>query len=247
MNSREFLFNIYTEKKSRNINYSIRAFARDLAIPSGRLTEIFNGKRNLTEKLGHRISEKLALSSSETLNFIETIRQEKTYKKKSINGQQIPLNEFEKVFSPNAMAILSLMETRTFKSDTAYIAERLSLPEPEVSLLINTLMQLGYIRTDAKGKMKATHTSTYTSGDVPAQAIRDFHKTVMTNVIEKLDAVDIKDRTVTSMTMAIDKNKMEAARAKIAKFRRSLTKYLETGRKTEIYTLSIQLFPVTKV
>jgi uncharacterized protein (TIGR02147 family) len=245
--SKDFLFKIYTEKKSRNINYSIRAFARDLSIPSGRLTEIFNGKRNLTEKLGLRISEKLALSNTEALSFIETIRQEKTYKKKSLSGQQIPLNDFEKVFSPNAMAILSLMETRTFRSDIGFISQRLSIPEQEVHALITSLTNLGYIKTDAKGRMKPTHTSTYTSGDVPAQAIRNFHKKVMNNVIEKLDDVDIKDRTVTSMTMAIDKNKMEAARAKIAKFRRSLTKYLETGRKTEIYTLSIQLFPVTKV
>lgn len=247
MNSKEFLFKIYTEKKSRNTNYSIRAFARDLSIPSGRLTEIFNGKRNLTEKLGQRISEKLALSNTETLSFIETIRQEKTYKKKSLTGQQIPLGDFEKVFSPNAMAILSLMETRNFRSDVAFIAQRLGIAEQEASSLINSLTTLGYIKTDAKGRLKPTHTSTYTSGDVPAQAIRNFHKKVMTNVIDKLDQVDIKDRTVTSMTMAIDKNKMEAARAKIAKFRRSLTKYLETGRKTEIYTLSIQLFPVTKV
>lgn len=247
MNSKEFLFKIYTEKKSRNTNYSIRAFARDLAIPSGRLTEIFNGKRNLTEKLGYRISEKLALSNNETLSFIETIRQEKTYKKKSMTGQQIPLEDFEKVFSPNALAILSLMETRTFRSDVGFIANRLSLSEQEVSVLLNTLIHMGYVKVDAKGRMKPTHTSTYTSDEIPAQSIRNFHKQNMSRVISNLDNVAIKDRDVTSMTMAIDKNKLDIAKKKIAKFRRSLTKYLETGRKTEIYTLNVQLFPVTKV
>lgn len=247
MNSKEFLFKIYTEKKSRNTNYSIRAFARDLAIPSGRLTEIFNGKRNLTEKLGHRISEKLALSNTETLSFIDTIRQEKTYKKKSLTGQQIPLEDFEKVFSPNALAILSLMETRSFRSDTAFIAQRLSLSEQEVSVLINTLIHMGYVKVDAKGRMKPSHTSTYTSDEVPAQSIRNFHKQNLARVINNLDNIAIKDRDVTSMTMAIDKNKLDVAKKKIAKFRRSLTKYLETGRKTEIYTLNVQLFPVTKI
>jgi uncharacterized protein (TIGR02147 family) len=246
VNSKDFLFKIYAEKKSRNTNYSIRAFARDLSIPSGRLTEIFNGKRNLTEKLGQRISEKLSLSDSDTLILIETIRQEKTHKKKSLSGQEIPLADFETVFTPNAMAILSLMETRSFKSDAAFIAQRLEIPEQEVVALVTSLTNLGYIKTDAKGRLTPIHTSTYTSGDVPAQAIRNFHKKVMSNIIDKLDHVDIKDRTVTSMTMAIDKNKLEMARTKIAKFRRSLTKYLETGRKTEIYTLSIQLFPITK-
>lgn len=245
VNSREFLFKIYTEKKSRNTNYSIRAFARDLSIPSGRLTEIFNGKRNLTEKLGFRISEKLALNESESTSFLDTIRHEKKNKRKSLQGQQIPIEDFDKVFSPNALAILSLMETRSFRSDLSFIAQRLSISEQEVSSLVNSLAQMGYISVDSKGRMKPTHSSTYTTDGIPAQSIRNHHKKVLNRVIENIDKVDIHDRDVTSMTIAVDKAKLEVAKKKIAKFRRSLTKYLETGRKTEVYTLNVQLFPVS--
>ncbi|WP_413289721.1 TIGR02147 family protein [Bdellovibrio sp. HCB337] len=246
VNSREFLFKIYTDKKSRNTNYSIRAFARDLSIPSGRLTEIFNGKRNLTEKLGLRISEKLSLNDTESTSFLDTIRHEKKTKKKPQQGKQIPLEEFEKVFSPNALAILSLMETRGFRSDITYMAQRLSLSEQEISTLVNSLAQMGYISIDSRGRMKPTHSSTYTTDGIPAQSIRNHHKKVLNRVIENIDNVALTDRDVTSMTIAVDKAKLEAAKKKIAKFRRSLTKYLETGRKTEVYTLNVQLFPVSK-
>lgn len=157
MNSKEFLFKIYTEKKSRNTNYSIRAFARDLSIPSGRLTEIFNGKRNLTDKLGLRISGKLGLPTHDAISFLEAIRLEKRTKKKIHSGRN--------------------------------------------------LTQMGYV---------------------------------------PVNMIDIKDHDITSMTIAVDKTKIEVAKKKIAKFRRSLTKYLETGHKTEVYTFNVQLFPVSK-
>lgn len=246
MNSKEFLFKIYTEKKSRNTNYSIRAFARDLSIPSGRLTEIFNGKRNLTEKLGLRISEKLALSQTESTSFLDTIRLEKKTKKKPQQGQAISLEDFEKVFSPNALAILSLMETRSFRSDIRFIAQRLSMSEHEVQTLVHRLSQMGYITIDSKGRMKPTYSSTYSTDGVPSQSIRNHHKTVLKTVIDNIDSVALSDRDISSMTIAVDKAKLEAAKKKIAKFRRSLTKYLETGRKTEVYTLNVQLFPVSK-
>jgi len=246
VNSKDFLYRIYTEKRSRNTNYSIRAFARDLSIPSGRLTEIFNGKRSLTEKLGTKISEKLNMPEEEVQHFLESIRLEKKMKKKTPQGQQIPLEDFEKIFSPKALALLSLMETRTFRADFGFIADRLGMSATEAEILVQSLTQHGYITISSSGRMKPVYSSTYTVEEVPAQSIRNYHKRTLQKIIDGIDQIDLKERDVTSITFAIDKTKLETAKKKIAKFQNSLMKYLETGKKTEVYVLNVQLFPVTK-
>jgi uncharacterized protein (TIGR02147 family) len=246
LNSKDFLHKIYTDKKQRNGTYSIRAFARDLDIPSGRLTEIFNGKRSLTVQLGEKISGKLGLSDEEKKSFIETISHDKKHKKKSLTGHEICLDIFEKVFSPNAYAILSLMETRGFRSDTDYIAERLGIARSETAHLLQELTAAGFITQNNMGKMKPHFPSTFAGDSVPSQVIRNYHKKVLAGVIEKIDAIEMTDRDLSAITMAIDKSKLEIAKKKIARFRRSLMKFLESGKKSEVYCLSVQLFPLTK-
>ena len=53
-------------------------------------------------------------------------------------------------------------------------------------------------------------------------------------------------RDFTSMTMAIDPEKLTEAKKKIREFRRGLSEFLEAGKKEEVYRLNIQLVPVTK-
>lgn len=48
-----------------------------------------------------------------------------------------------------------------------------------------------------------------------------------------------------SMTMAIDCELLPEAKELILNFRRQLMRFLESGKKTEVYKLNIQLFPLT--
>ena len=63
---------------------------------------------------------------------------------------------------------------------------------------------------------------------------------------EQIDHIDLELRDVTSMTMPIDKNKIKQAKEMIFDFRRKLTNYLESGEKDEVYSLNIQLIPLTE-
>jgi hypothetical protein len=48
------------------------------------------------------------------------------------------------------------------------------------------------------------------------------------------------------MTMAIDPRKLPLAKTLIREFRFRLAELLETGNRTEVYNLNVQLVPVTK-
>ena len=47
--------------------------------------------------------------------------------------------------------------------------------------------------------------------------------------------------------MAIDLNQLEKAKNILMSTKRKIAELLETGNPTEIYTLSFQLFPLTKI
>ena len=53
------------------------------------------------------------------------------------------------------------------------------------------------------------------------------------------------ERDFSGITMAINVEKLDEAKEMIRAFRRKLCKFLETGKKTEVYTLRVQLFPKT--
>jgi hypothetical protein len=64
--------------------------------------------------------------------------------------------------------------------------------------------------------------------------------------LEALEDVPLESRDQSSMTMAIDPSLLPEAKAKIRDFRRSLCAFLQENArpKSEIYQLSISLFPV---
>ncbi|MGZ3740999.1 MAG: DUF4423 domain-containing protein, partial [Bdellovibrionota bacterium] len=61
-----------------------------------------------------------------------------------------------------------------------------------------------------------------------------------------IEAVPTEERDITSMTMAIDPRRLPLAKTLIRKFRFRLADLLETGDRTEVYNLNVQLVPVTK-
>jgi hypothetical protein len=56
----------------------------------------------------------------------------------------------------------------------------------------------------------------------------------------------LESRDVTSITLAVDPGKLRLASEAIKRFRRELAGLLETGQRTEVYHLNIQLIPITQ-
>lgn len=65
----------YTLRRTRNPSYSLRAFARDIGIGSGRLSELLSGKRRFTPRSIERISRALKLSQEEFEDLVEALEE----------------------------------------------------------------------------------------------------------------------------------------------------------------------------
>lgn len=245
----------YQTRRRSNSAYSLRAFARFLKVSSGSLSEILSRKRAISSKQAQKIAGQLALTPDETEIFLRVCGSTRNVGTKThgtgkslaaAKFRELERDEFALVSEWYHFAILSLMETKTFRSDPAWIARRLAISSTEVRSALERLDRLKYIKLTEAGYVLATGPLTTTT-DVPSAALRRLHKQSLTHVIDSMDAVDVRDRDVTSMTIAVNKEKFAIAKELIRNFRRNLSDFLETGERDEVYHLNIQLMPVSGV
>lgn len=242
----------FAQRKAKNRRYSKRMFARQLGISSGRLSELMNGKRALTLDLAHKMSKNLMLLPDERRQLFNLIQFTRDIPPEEINELRnlySPLNadSFSVLADWQHFAILSLMETDDFSGDASWIAERLGIlvVEAEEALLRLRSLKLIDVRN---GKLIKLSENITTTQDIESLALRISHKQNLDQAISALDEVPLELRDVTSITMAIDLNRLSQAKEMIKKFRRELCAFLESGDgKHEVYNINVQLVPVSKL
>lgn len=239
---REFLLEEMTDRKSKNPAYSLRAFARDLNISPAVCSQVLSGKRHLSRKNLGKIADALGLSPAQ----VSSIRKE-------ITGVSLDRTEYlevqEDVFRVMSdwyyFAILNLARLKDNKAQPTWVAKRLGLSLAEAKVAISRLKRLGYLAIE-NGRLKRTAVSLITTEDVPSSALRQFHKQNLALAVRALDDVPVNQREITTITMPADLSRLPGAKKLIREFRSKLANHLSAGKPTEVYTMAIQLFPISK-
>lgn len=233
----------WTAARMRNPQYSLRAFARRLGIAPSALSEILSGKRPITEKTAKRVLERLSLGPKERQAFFDGA---KDRAKKSLQYAEIEQDQFRAVSDWVHFAILSLSETKDFRADSAWIGERLGVPEGTAKQAMERLVRLGMLRKQ-RGRWKPGQ-SRYTSSDeVVNSALRRAHVQHFELAQKSLEELELSVRDFVGITMAIDPMRLPEAKRLIREFRDRLAGMLEKGERTEVYQLAIQLFPLSQL
>ena len=244
----------YLTRRRQNPRYSMRAFASLLDLPSGRVSQLLSAKRRFTPKLGKKIAERLGYDPNRARRVLELIEQSRkphiSIESEEIGSEAgalvlLDMDQFESIADPLHFSILSLLETEGASGDPAFIARRLRVSRVEARTALERLLRLGLVRYEGE-RLVLTHASgVTTSHDIRSTALRLSHKKVLQEACDSLDDIAVELRDITSMTMAIDPLKLPQAKEKIREFRRGLSKFLESGRKSEVYRINIQLIPVS--
>ena len=244
------LRDVYLQRKEKNKNYSMRAFASFLEMSPGALSDIFARKRPLTKPVAERIATRIYSDPVAAENFLAMIQKEEQ-RAASIGtheGKEIEIREatFALMADWLHLGVLSLFETNDFRPDAAWIAFRFNQPVAKVQQVLERLAYLGFLE-ETQGSYALSTGPTRTSNDVPSEAVRLVHKAILRRVIDGLNATDVAHRDVQSMTLAIDPKKIQIAKQLLQSFKKTLSDFLETGEKTEVYHFNFQLFPATEV
>ncbi len=255
---RTIIKNEFDYRKSNNNSYSLRSFARDLGMSPSRLSEVLARKGGLSLKKGTEIAKLLGLNAEEIKYFQSLVLLEQAHAyndteklKNSIDSFQASQNfkmlsneVFRVVSDWYYFAILTVMELNDYDGSCEWIAKRLGLDLSLVQSAIETMMKLNLV-VEHENRFTSTNEDICTTTDISNRALRISHKQTLDQAKKSIDEVSVERRDISSMTMAIDKNKIPEAKKRIKEFRRELARFLESGEKNTVYNLNIQLHPLT--
>ncbi|WP_413575418.1 DUF4423 domain-containing protein [Bdellovibrio sp. HCB290] len=242
----EFLTTILNARRAKNAKYSLRAFARDLKTSPGRVSSILSGHDLPGKILRKRIIATLSLSAdkAERLEFLVG----KYLHERKDERAPHQLSEDKYTFLPDwhHFAILNLMETVSFKSNPAWIAERLGLTEAVVIESLDCLKQVGLVE-ERNGQMCPTHKHLTSTHDIPSSALRNFQRQFLNKSMQSLDSDSVELRDITSIIVPTNPHQLYKAKLLARKFRREVSELLEEGDKTEVYNVCVQIVPATRI
>ncbi|MGZ3743672.1 MAG: TIGR02147 family protein [Pseudobdellovibrionaceae bacterium] len=247
-----------TRQKS-NSSYSLRAFARDIQLSPGYLSDLMKGKKKVSVDTAMKISKALSWSWRDTQVFLQ-MSQLSAAKSKSaarfikneIHHTQALYNTFTRIkplnFTPISdwyfFAIMELTDLPGFKNDAGWISQRLGISIATATEAISLLKEHGYIAQDSDGRW----VKRYNLGvkDTPSSALRKFHRQHLRNAELAIEEQAYERRHASGITMAIDAKQLPAAINLITEFRARMSALLETGTKDSVYHLAVQLFQLDK-
>ncbi len=261
----KLLHNHFSTLQIKRPGYSLRAFARSLGVSPSSISEILNGKRNVTRALGTQVIQILGIEPTIANHLIQALPC-RTKKRggtlsqgtwgppensganttKALAYIQLSTDEFRMIADWYYLAILALAETASFKSNTKWIAKRLGIRTSDASSAVGALVRLGLLQKGEKGHLLTTGKKFTTTNDISDMSLRKNHVQGLELAREAIEAVPVNLREFGASVIAVNSKNLPAAKNLIREMRRKVAGVLETGEKTEVYRLSVQLIPLTK-
>lgn len=238
------------EIRVKNPSYSMRAFAKKTGLTSSALSEILRGKRRVSKDLAERIARRLCLApdQSETLLglFPEKLTYDSARREEAIRYTQLNMDHFHVISDWHHFAILSLLETESYRHEAQWVARRLGIKTAEAKAALGRLERLGMIEIDKKGRATREDVHYATSDDIANISLRKLHAQNLELAQRSLQEDEVDERDFLAMTLAIDPQDMPVAKKMLREFSDRFGKRLESGAKKEVYKLCMQFIPLSK-
>src|SRR5262249_38507672 len=152
--------------------------------------------------------------------------------------QTLEESEFEPISEWYYFAILSLGKLKDNQASAKWISKQLGISFPEAKAAYEKLKACGYIK-EANGKFSQATRPLHSSRDIPSRTIRRYHKQNLDLAKDRMETVPVELREYTSMTIAVDRQKLARAKKMIHEFKLRLSRYLESEPADDVYTLAI--------
>ena len=241
-----WLENLLAEKIKKNPQFSLRAFARLVDVSPAVLSRILSGKRRLTFNLATRIADALHLGPIERETLYSFFIGGKEESDEDRHEKELSIDVFNAMKEWYHYGITQLLYIDSFNEDPKWIAKMLSITEIEAKMAIDRLLRLEILDRDENGRLFRTATHLSTSTDIASAGIRHFQKQILEKSIVSLESDDIMERDITSITIAINEDRIPEAKKEIMRFRKKMAEFLAEGDKTRVYNLGIHLIPLSK-
>lgn len=241
----DFLLEMVKELKvrqARNSQYSMRSFARDLNVSITALSEVLGAKRKFSKKNAQKVIEKLGWSPYQA----QTLINHKSSNSKSADQTKRALliqdDHFRVISEWYYLVILNLAKIKNQSAAPEAISAQLGISIQESGEALQRLIRLGFVKIEC-GKLIRQTPTLNTTNEVPSSAVRKYHRQNFIVAENAQEHVDFSRRQISSFTVATDPQRVQRAKKMLVRFMDRLSETLESNNPTEVYTVSVQLFP----
>lgn len=242
---REILKDYYEQRKAQKKgSYSLRSYAKDLGISPGRLNALLEGVNIPSLKTIEKISTLLKLSAEERNCFHVAVELDKNQRILKQADIILKSEDMHIIVDWVPYAIISLLMTYKFELTAEAVAHRLGVSPSVANKSIEKLKALRLIE-NVDGRWQPTKNKIATETDIPSVMIRKSHEEKMALSVKRMHQVDVELRDYSAITFPVDLNNINVAKKLITEFRRNIAEKMAAGTPTEVYSLNIQMFPLS--
>lgn len=255
----DFLKREFHRRLGHNESYSLRAFARDLDLSPSRLSETMNLKTGVSLPTVEKISTRLKLSKSERIFLRDLYLLEG---KKNRGAREVALKNLSKARERTKIkeldtekfkviaewyhaAILQLTDLDQFRPDIEWIAQKLGVAPERARRAVERLFDLGLLFENAEtGKWEQHPDLMVTESEIPATAIRQYHRQMMQKAFRAIEEAPVERRNIQSMTFAMSSDRYRDVCDKIQNLLKEAWELSEGEAKDSLYAINVQFFPL---
>jgi uncharacterized protein (TIGR02147 family) len=261
---RKFLRDFQDEMRNRDGKFSHRYFAMKAGFSStGLLSNIMQGRRNLTSPLIHKFARALKLNKKEAEYFENLVHfnQAKTVEDKNVyfdrmlrisplKADVVSKERYEFYSEWWYSAIRELLYYFPFKGDYQALARMLDPPlRPEqAKKAIATLEKLNMIERKPDGTYKQTSAVLTTGKDHEHTLhLANFKRTTMELALQSLDRQPREHRDISTLTLTFSNESFGKARLELEAVQNRLLKMANDDNAVDcVYQINMQMFPLTR-
>jgi uncharacterized protein (TIGR02147 family) len=259
---RHWLKHQLSEKCRTNPNYSMRAMARSFSISPSYLSQIINGKRNLTLKGATRIASRMKLQIREKEYFFALVEFENAKDPdtkvhlasrvarfpKKYNVENLSVDSFRLLSDWYHFPILQLIKIPGFEFSVNKIAAKLEISSQLAADAVTRLERLNLIKKNEAGKYVQVFENNIRVESKDANlALQTFHKQMLEKAITSLKSQTPQEKYVGSETIAFDSSQLPKVESMINEFMDQLLTLAQAAKKPdEVYHLNVMFFRLTK-
>jgi uncharacterized protein (TIGR02147 family) len=242
------------------MNYSQRAFARDLDVSVSRVSELLNGNCGISLLTAQKMTTKLKLKPKES-NFFLDIILSNTARNKQVRELarlriekirssklllELRVDQFKIISDWYHSAILEMTQLFDFNSNHHWIANKLGITAQQAKAAVDRLQNVGLIQIQKNGNWIVCPDA-YETFSKSSIEVKKFHTQILKKSLHSIEMDPTSDREMQVMILALPKSELTNFSAKMRDFLQECWESVSELPKDELYSFSIQLTPIKPI
>jgi uncharacterized protein (TIGR02147 family) len=261
---RKYLKDFYEESKTQKRYFSYRFFAQRAGLKSPILLKmVIDGKRNLSRKTIGKFIAGMNLKEKEAVYFCNLVlfnqakssmEKQEHYRVLRSLSKMVPQHiieddGFEYFDKWYFSAIREGMCQYRYNDNWKLVAMSVNPPitPEEAREAVEWLLEKRLLKKKKNGTYEQVHKAISTRSEVKSLVVRNFNRKMLQIAERSLDAVPVKRRYATGLTVGLSREAYDIIVAEIEAFRDRIVRIVNSLEQNDrVYQVGIQLFPLMR-